>query len=102
MQDGRYVNDRMATYLIPTAIDAPRITAIMVESPFDGVPHGAKGLGEMPMDVGAPAVIAAIHDAAGVWVHQLPATAERVLAGLVAGDPGGHGGPAGPTEAGGR
>jgi CO/xanthine dehydrogenase Mo-binding subunit len=82
VQDGRYVNDRLATYLIPTAIDAPRITSILVEAPFEALPHGAKGLGEMPMDVGAPAVVAAIHDACGVWIEQLPATPERILAGL--------------------
>jgi CO/xanthine dehydrogenase Mo-binding subunit len=80
--DGRYLNDRLATYLIPTALDAPRIEAILVEKPFSGAPHGAKGIGELPMDVGAPAVVAAIHDATGVWIHDLPATPERVLAAL--------------------
>ncbi|MEX1155535.1 MAG: molybdopterin cofactor-binding domain-containing protein, partial [Chloroflexota bacterium] len=80
--DGRYLNDRLATYLIPTALDAPRIRAILVESPFSGAPHGAKGLGELPMDVGAPAVVAAIHDAIGVWIHDLPATPERILAAM--------------------
>jgi len=79
LQDGRYMNDRLATYLIPTALDAPRITALFVEAPYSGVPHGAKGLGELPMDVGAPAVVAAIHDATGIWVTQLPATSERIL-----------------------
>ena len=78
--DGRYRNDRLATYLIPTALDAPRIETILVESPYSGVPHGAKGVGELPMDVGAPAVVAAIHDATGVWIHDLPATPERILA----------------------
>jgi len=34
------------------------------------------------MDVGAPAVVAAIHDATGVWIHDLPATPERILAAL--------------------
>jgi putative selenate reductase molybdopterin-binding subunit len=34
------------------------------------------------MDVGAPAVVAAIHDAVGVWIHELPATPERILAAL--------------------
>jgi CO/xanthine dehydrogenase Mo-binding subunit len=82
VQDGRYLNDRLATYLIPTALDAPRITSILVESPFSGAPHGAKGVGELPMDVGAPAVVAAIHDATGVWIHDLPATPERILAAL--------------------
>ena len=82
LEDGRYLNDRLATYLIPTSLDAPRIEAILVEKPFSGAPHGAKGVGELPMDVGAPAVVAAIHDATGVWIHDLPATPERVLAAL--------------------
>jgi CO/xanthine dehydrogenase Mo-binding subunit len=83
--DGRYLNDRLATYLIPTSLDAPRIRSIFVEKPFSGVPHGAKGIGELPMDVGAPAVVAAIHDAIGVWIHDLPATPERVMAALTDG-----------------
>ena len=37
------------------------------------------------MDVGAPAVVAAIHDATGVWIHDLPATPERILAALTDG-----------------
>jgi CO/xanthine dehydrogenase Mo-binding subunit len=82
LEDGRYLNDRLATYLIPTSLDAPRIDSILVEKPFSGAPHGAKGVGELPMDVGAPAVVAAIHDATGVWIHQLPATPERVLSAL--------------------
>ena len=82
LRDGRYLNDRLATYIIPTALDAPRIHAILVEAPYGGVPHGAKGVGELPMDVGAPAVIAAIHDATGAWIHELPASPERILAAL--------------------
>ena len=84
--DGRYLNDRLATYLIPTSLDAPRIRAILVEKPFSGAPHRAKGVGELPMDVGAPAVVAAIHDATGVWIHDLPATPERILAALTDGE----------------
>jgi CO/xanthine dehydrogenase Mo-binding subunit len=82
LRDGRYLNDRLATYLIPTSLDAPRITSILVEAPFAGVPHGAKGVGELPMDVGAPAVVAAIADATGVWIYDLPATPERILAAM--------------------
>jgi CO/xanthine dehydrogenase Mo-binding subunit len=82
LRDGRYLNDRLATYIIPTSLDAPRITTILVEAPFDGVPHGAKGVGELPMDVGAPAVVAAIADATGVWIADLPASPERILAAL--------------------
>ena len=82
LQDGRYLNDRLATYLIPTALDAPRIHTTLVEAPFSGSPHGAKGVGELPTDVAAPAVVAAIHDAIGVWITELPATPERILAAL--------------------
>jgi CO/xanthine dehydrogenase Mo-binding subunit len=82
LRDGGYLNDRLATYIIPTSLDAPRITTILVEAPFDAVPHGAKGVGELPMDVGAPAVVAAIADATGVWVTDLPASPERILAGI--------------------
>jgi len=82
LRDGRYLNDRLATYIIPTALDAPRITTILVEEPFGGAPHGAKGVGELPMDVGAPAVIAAIADATGAWISELPASPERILAAL--------------------
>jgi CO/xanthine dehydrogenase Mo-binding subunit len=82
LRDGRYLNDRLQTYLIPTALDAPRIETILVEAPFKDAPHGAKGVGELPMDVGAPAVVAAIHDATGAWIPDLPATPERIMAAL--------------------
>jgi CO/xanthine dehydrogenase Mo-binding subunit len=87
LRDGRYLNDRLQTYIIPTALDAPRIETILVESPFADAPHGAKGVGELPMDVGAPAVIAAIHDATGAWIHDLPATPERIMAALTGIEP---------------
>ena len=80
MKDGGYQNDRLATYLIPTALDAPRIRTILVENPYSRGPFGAKGIGELPMDGPAPAIIAAIHHATGVWLDEVPATPEKVLA----------------------
>src|SRR5213596_3136561 len=80
VKDGGYQNDRLATYLIPTALDAPRIRTILVENPYSRGPFGAKGIGELPMDGPAPAIIAAIHDATGVWLDEIPATPEKVLA----------------------
>ncbi|HEV2672008.1 MAG TPA: xanthine dehydrogenase family protein molybdopterin-binding subunit [Gemmatimonadales bacterium] len=82
MKDGGYQNDRLATYLIPTALDAPHIRTILVEDPYSRGPFGAKGIGELPMDGPAPAIIAAIHDATGVWLDEVPATPEKVLAAL--------------------
>lgn len=80
--NGAFVNDRLATYIIPTSLDAPRIKTVLVENPYSGGPYGAKGIGEIPMDCPAPAVIAAIHDATGVWLDEIPATPEKLLAAL--------------------
>jgi CO/xanthine dehydrogenase Mo-binding subunit len=85
--DGRYLNDRLATYLIPTALDAPRIRSILVEKPYSGVPHGAKGIGELPMDGPAPALVNALRHALGVRLARIPATPERILAALDATGP---------------
>src|ERR1051326_3261361 len=82
MKDGGYQNDRLATYLIPTALDAPRIRTILVENPYSRGPFGAKGIGELPMDGPAPAIVAAIHDATGVWLDEIPATPEKILKAL--------------------
>lgn len=84
---GRPVNDRLATYLVPTAADAPRIVPVLVEraaADVPGMPHGARGLGELPMEAPAPAVIAAIAAATGAWITSLPATPERILPALEA------------------
>jgi CO/xanthine dehydrogenase Mo-binding subunit len=79
---GRIVNDQFSTYIIPTAPDTPEIVPILVEHAFPWGPYGAKGLGETPIIAVAPAVLSAIHHAAGVRLRQIPATPERVFAAL--------------------
>ncbi len=79
MEDGRYLNDRLATYIIPTTKDSPRIEVHLIEKPWEGGPFGAKGLGELPMDGGAPAVVAAIENATGLSATEIPATPERLV-----------------------
>ena len=78
LRDGRILNDQFSTYIIPTPMDVPEIKSVLVESPFPWGPYGAKGLGETPIIAVAPAVVAAIHHAAGVRLNTLPATPERV------------------------
>ncbi|MDW8241442.1 MAG: xanthine dehydrogenase family protein molybdopterin-binding subunit [Acidobacteriota bacterium] len=78
MQQGRMINNRLTNYLIPTAVDAPEIHAILVESPYPFGPFGAKGIGELPMDGGAPAIASAIYQATGLRVTELPITPERL------------------------
>ncbi len=79
MQDGRYLNDRLATYIIPTIRDSPRIDVHLLERAWEGGPFGAKGVGELPMDGGAPAAAQAIENATGIAVTAIPATPERLL-----------------------
>jgi len=77
---GRYLNDRMATYIIPTALDAPAIEVEIAELPYARGPYGAKGLGELPMDGGAAAFAAAIQHATGQFHDRIPITPERMFA----------------------
>jgi CO/xanthine dehydrogenase Mo-binding subunit len=79
LEGGRYLNDRMATYIIPTSLDAPEMRVEIVELPYAGGPFGAKGLGELPMDGGAPALVAAIDHATGLFLERIPATPEMLL-----------------------
>jgi CO/xanthine dehydrogenase Mo-binding subunit len=76
---GAFVNDRMATYIIPTALDAPDFQVEIAELPTRHGPFGAKGLGELPFDGGAPALAAAIEDAVGFPATELPITPEKLL-----------------------
>jgi CO/xanthine dehydrogenase Mo-binding subunit len=78
-EDGRFLQDRLATCVIPTTLDAPRIEVELVEVPYSHGPFGAKGVGELPMDGGAPAIASAIEDALGIRVDRIPATPERLL-----------------------
>ena len=74
---------KLSTYLIPTILDVPEnIKTIILENPDAEGPWGAKGMGEMPYIPFAPAVMAAVRAATGVWFDTFPLTAERVLRGL--------------------
>lgn len=80
-KDGRVLNPRMTTYIVPTSLDAPPFTTILVESPYSRGPGGgAKGLGELPMDGGAPAVVSAVEHATGIAMDSLPVLPERLFA----------------------
>ena len=75
---GRMVNDHLADYKMLTSLDMPPVESITVESRDPIGPFGAKGVGEMAT-IGIPeAIAAAIHNAVGVWVTDLPITPEKV------------------------
>jgi CO/xanthine dehydrogenase Mo-binding subunit len=82
-KDGYVLTQHLSTYLIPTVLDTPeRVQSVILEYPDPIGPWGARGMAEMPFLPLAPAVMAAVHDATGVWFSEFPLTPERVLRGL--------------------
>lgn len=80
---GRVQTPNLSTYLIPTTADLPeRMDSIIVEHANPVGPWGARGMGEMPFITLAPALVAAVHDATGIWFDEFPLTQERLLQGL--------------------
>jgi CO/xanthine dehydrogenase Mo-binding subunit len=72
-------NAGLTDYKMPTAMDAPRIRSIIIESPSKVGPYGAKGVGEPPV-IEPPAAIAnAVASASLVRVRSLPITAEKIV-----------------------
>lgn len=84
VQQGGYVQTRhLSTYLIPTVLDIPdEVQPVVLEFPDPNGPWGARGMAEMPFLPLTPAVVAALHDATGIWWTEFPLTPERVLQGL--------------------
>ena len=78
MRDGRMANAQMTNYLAPTTLDTPPIDVVILENPYRHGPHGAKGVGEMPIDGPAPAIVNAIRHL-GLDLRAIPATPERVM-----------------------
>ena len=82
--EGRLRNPNLTNYIMPTSLDMPEIEVDIVQG-FDPTgPFGAKGVGEPTAVPTAAAILNAIHDAVGVRVTSLPATAEKVLAAIKA------------------
>jgi CO/xanthine dehydrogenase Mo-binding subunit len=77
MRDGRMANASLTNYIIPTTLDTPAMDVVIRENPYPHGPFGAKGVGEMPIDGPAPAVINALRHA-GVELHDIPATPEKI------------------------
>ncbi len=81
-KDGVMINCQLTNYVIPTALDTPPFDVIFVEKPYSRGPFGAKGVGELPMDIPGPAVAAAVKHATGRLIPELPHTPERIAKAL--------------------
>lgn len=76
--DGEWV-DSYTEYLIPTAIDAPTITSVILEQEEPGGPYGAKGVAEMTVVSVAPAIANAVADATGRRITSIPIRPEELV-----------------------
>jgi CO/xanthine dehydrogenase Mo-binding subunit len=78
-KDGAMANAQLTNYLIPTSDDLPGIRVEFLENPYPFGAHGAKGLGELPMDGPAPAILNAVAAATGCDPCAIPLTPERLM-----------------------
>jgi CO/xanthine dehydrogenase Mo-binding subunit len=83
-KDGRMINNQMTNYIMPTAADVPAIRVFFAEEPYAHGPAGAKGIGELPMDGPAPAIVNAIEDALGArpGLAHIPLLPEGIMAAI--------------------
>ena len=78
-EKGILMNPTLLDYRMPTALDLPMITAILVEVPSEDPLFGVRGVGEPPIAAGAAAIANAVKNATGQRMYKLPITAERIL-----------------------
>ena len=79
---GMMANNSFMQYKIPSRTDLPQIRVAFEESYEPNGPFGAKSIGEVVINTPAPAVAAAVRNATGVQVRDLPITAEKLVLGM--------------------
>jgi hypothetical protein len=79
---GRHKWPSMLEYKSPTFLDTPEIESFLVETNDPEGPYGAKEAGQGPLLPVIPAMNAALYDALGIWIDEVPVTPEIVLKAL--------------------
>ncbi len=80
--NGRMLNNQMTNYIMPASMDLPPIRVFFEELGNVHGAHGAKGIGELPMDGPAPAIVNAVEDATGIRFRSIPLLSEDVFEAL--------------------
>jgi CO/xanthine dehydrogenase Mo-binding subunit len=78
-KNGRMQNGQMTNYIMPTSADLPPIRVFFEEIGNVHGAYGAKGIGELPMDGPAPAILNAVEDALGTRFDSVPLLAEDIF-----------------------
>jgi CO/xanthine dehydrogenase Mo-binding subunit len=76
---GLITNASFTDYLIPTALDMPRVETVIIEVPDPDAPYGVKGVGEPPTVVATAAVVAALRDACGRELRRAPVSLDEIV-----------------------
>ena len=79
IKDGKFRNRTLSDYIIPTFEDAPKMETAFIDNPFIYGADGAKGMGELTLVGGAPAIALAIENAIGKKINKIPATPEYIM-----------------------
>ena len=77
--NGVMINNQMTNYIMPTATDVPNIHVFFEEWNQSYGPGGAKGIGELPMDGPAPAILNAVEDATHIHINSIPMLPEDLM-----------------------
>lgn len=86
-RNGVMINNQMTNYIMPTAADLPPIHVHFAEIPYEHGAFGAKGIGELPMDGPAPAILNAIENALGIPFNHVPLMPEDIFEAMLAATP---------------
>jgi xanthine dehydrogenase D subunit len=78
VMDGRVGNPSFTDYLIPTAADMPPMQLEILEYADPNAPYGLRGAGEPPTLSSTPAIVAAVRDATGLALRQVPIRPEHL------------------------
>ena len=77
-EDGNMLNASFGKYHTYKANELPDMDVIFIQTDEPSGPFGAKSISEISIDGVAPALVSALHNATGKWIHKLPLTPERV------------------------
>ncbi|QWC00546.1 xanthine dehydrogenase family protein molybdopterin-binding subunit [Mycoplasmatota bacterium] len=78
-KNGKIMQKNMTDYIIPTAMDLCDMDTFLFDNPYAYGPYGAKGVGELTLIGGAPAIAKAIENAIGKNVFKIPVTPEYIM-----------------------
>ena len=84
-RNGRMQNSQMTNYIMPTSADVPAVRVYFEELGNQYGAFGAKGIGELPMDGPAPAIVNAVEDALGIRFNSVPLLPEDICEAITAG-----------------